>query len=129
MDGGHGGDSDDDDDSDSDDDDHDSDDDDDVDLPIYLSNYLYVSGRVVEADLTVDGTIYKTTAVSMGNPHSVRESCHHHHHHHHHCSDISCHPIIIYHFGRLYGHHHHNIALSMKITAVIRSFSLKASLQ
>jgi hypothetical protein len=51
----------------------DSDDDDDDDLPIYLSTYLYVSGRVVEADLTVDGIIYKTTAVSMGNPHSVRE--------------------------------------------------------
>jgi len=67
----HGGDSDSDDDYDSDDDD------DDVDLPIYLSNFLYVSGRVVEADLTVDGTIYQTTAVSMGNPHSVRESCHH----------------------------------------------------
>lgn len=29
------------------------------------------NGRVVEADLAVDGTIYKATAVSMGNPHSV----------------------------------------------------------
>jgi len=29
------------------------------------------NGSVVEADINVDGTIYKATAVSMGNPHSI----------------------------------------------------------